>query len=397
MKKQTTNYSFACMRIVMVALFVTLSSLYTRAIDATLYVGESIFLENPSTPGSIDAIAWYSDHNNNIYISEKSGGALVRVDQYFSDIATIEYQYGYTYYIGSSRYHGTGHGYFEITCRKSQTQLNLTEVVLAPGETATLSYTNSSGYKVPFPYFKTDDKKVAMVNDGEWDVEESVTVNAVSPGTCAITFYGNTGGTNPTCKVTVRDIPATAIRFNPNKLNIRMGKTGRFSVEFTPSKSTSTLIWSSDNEGVASINKNSGTIKGVSEGQATITAVTSNGLTATGVVTIVPIPNAVSLPSTIEMTLGFSKQIVPTFVPANAETTCRWVVENNNIAKVDAAGNIKAIDIGITTITVTTDNGKKATAQLIVKAPEEGLDIRSVTTRVQKAKQLINKTINEIK
>ena len=379
-------------------LLLIISGAFTaRAVDGSFYVGEPFDLDNPSTPGIIDAIAWYSDRNNDISIRKNSGGASVVITQYFSGTATIECQYGYTYYSGGSRRHGTGHGYFTVTCRPSTVTLNKKEITIAPGETATLSYTNSSGFKVPNPYYKTDDPDVATVEDGTWSAEQSVSVKGEKPGTCTITFYPKCGGDNPTCKVTVRDIPATGIKLNQDTLYLREGKRGSFRVVLTPSDASSSVKWTSSNESVAKVNSSSGSIEAVSEGSATITATTNNGLSATGIVTVVPAPREVHLPNVIKVTLGYYAKVTPTLTPVHSTATYRWTIEDKTVATVDSNGNIRGLTIGSTTVTVKTDNGKETSAKVEVVAPREGLDIRNVTSRVKTFRDLINRTIKQIK
>lgn len=367
------------------------------AIDGSFYVGEPFYLDNPSVSGIIDAIAWYSDRPNNIGISKRSGGASVVINEYFSGTSTIECQYGYTYYVGTTKTHSTGHAYFQVSCRSSNATLSNTDVYLSPGEKFTLSYTNSSGFKIPEPYFKVNDPTVATVDDGEWSTQQSVTIKAVRPGSCTITFYPKNGGSNPVCNVTVRNIPATSIKLSPKKIRIRVGKSGSFRVETTPTGATNAVTWSSNDNSVASINEKSGSISGVSIGNTTVTATTDNGLRATGEVEIVPVPEAITLPETIQITQGFSTKLTPTPIPVNAEATYKWSSADKTIVTVDSGGNVKGLNLGHTTLTITTDNGKSCTTEVTVVAPQEGLDIRNISARVQYAKKIIDKTLQQIK
>lgn len=382
-------------KLILVAILVIADCFSSGAVDGTFYVGEPFRLSNPATPGHIDAIAWYSDKSDYISIDKDSSGASIVITQYFSGTATIECQYGYTYYVGTHREHGIGHGYYTVSCRKSTARLNKTEMEIAPGETFTLSYTNSSGYKLLDAFYSTDDAEVATVDNREFSGEQSVTVKGIHPGTCTITFCANSGEDNPTCTVKVCDIPATAIELSPDTLYLREDKRGSFSVRRTPSGATSPITWESDNESVAKVNSSSGSIQGVSEGLATITATTDNGLVAKGVVKIVPAPTAVTLPQTVTVTLGFNTKIYPTLTPAVSSATYRWSVEDRSVATVDAAGNIFGISAGTTTITVKTDNNLQASATLKVVEPEEGLDVRNVTIKVRAVKNLIRTAVNQ--
>ena len=64
-----------------------------------------------------------------------------------------------------------------------------------------------------------------------------------------------------------------------------------------------------------------------------------------------------------------------TILPQNAQTKLTWEVADKKICTTDTNGNVTAKSVGKTTITVTTDNGKKAVCQVEVKK-KSGFDLQ---------------------
>lgn len=361
----------------------------------SLYVGQSCWLDGPDYSGIMDAISWYSDHNNEISISGNASGANVIIQSYFSGTATIECQYAYHYYVGSKRQNMTGHLRWTVSCLKSTTTLTQTTLVLAPGETATLAIkSNSSGYKVPFPVWTVEDQKIATVDDSyrTYGVE-SITVKGVNPGATTITLGAGTGGENPTCKVMVKDIPATGLKLNPEKLTLSAGKKGSFTTIFTPSNASSSITWSINNESVASISNN-GLVTAVKEGTAIVKATTENGIVATGTVEVLPVPESVSLIDPGIIYVGYSRTLEPQVFPTNSVTTFKWISSNKSIATVDSNGSIRGVSPGRTTITVSTDNGKSASIDVMVEEISEDLNYLKTSSRIKVITEVLTTTLN---
>ena len=96
--------------------------------------------------------------------------------------------------------------------------------------------------------------------------------------------------TNPsplTITITKPTVPATGISIEPNSATVERGKTTQLTATLTPSNSTDTVEWSSDNEDIATVDEN-GLVTGVKEGEAIITAKVkdNDNLSATCTVTV---------------------------------------------------------------------------------------------------------------
>ena len=74
-------------------------------------------------------------------------------------------------------------------------------------------------------------------------------------------------------------------------------------------------------------------------------------------------------PSSLSLTVGNSKQLSATVSPSNAtDKTVSWKSSDPSVATVSSTGLVKAVKAGSATITVSSANGKSATASVVVKA-----------------------------
>lgn len=361
------------------------------------YVGEEVYLNAPSVIGTMDVASWScSNIQTGVYVSGDKYGGKFSFNRYFAGKAEIVCRYGYTYYIGTQKKHEIGTAYYYITCKPSRAILNKSTCTLNLGESVELTYNNSSGYKLPGCFWKTSDKNVATVDGREYTYwVESVTVTAVSEGECTITFDGFSGEKASTCTIIVKAIPPTEITVSPNSLVLQEGKSGKFSYKLMPADAHSKVTWSSSNENVAKVSAN-GTVTAIGAGEAQITATTSNGLSAHGAVEVSPLPQQVSIGSKAEIALGYSLQLVPTMTPSNAISTYTWETSASDVVDVDPSGKVKAKRIGTATITVTTENDKKASCTITVKQPTDGMEYRNAEARIKTIKHLIKTSVNNL-
>lgn len=367
------------MLICMLILLIQAQELYAQA----AYVGESIYLPAPSVPGTIGGAAWYAKDNSDcVSISGNHYGATVSINAYFSGITTIACKYAYSYYIGSKKQYGNGTKYYSISCKASQVTLNKTEIVLKPGQEYELTYTNQSGFTLPHAYWSTSNNAIANFNGREWIAgQQQVTITAVDVGESVITCEGHVGTAAPSCIVKVQATPPTNLSLTPERLTLQEGKCDRFSYTLYPSDAYAKVSWSSSDESISKIDSN-GLVTAICEGEAQILATTDNGLSTCGIVEVIPQPRQISLPNTLQMTIGYTIRLEPVLTPDNALTTYKWESADPRVAIIDDAGNVKGKSSGTTTISVTTANGKTASCHVTIKEPSEGMDYRNTGVRI---------------
>lgn len=163
----------------------------------------------------------------------------------------------------------------------------------------------------------------------------------------------------------------TGVTLNKTTDTINVGATDTLTANVAPSDaSNKTITWSSSNPAVASVNT-SGTVTGVSAGNATITASTFNGKTATCAVTVKNVdPISVSLNKTTDtIGVGSTDTLNATINPANAtDKTITWTSSDETVATVSQSGLVTGKSIGAATITAATTNGKTAACAVTVTA-----------------------------
>lgn len=143
--------------------------------------------------------------------------------------------------------------------------------------TATISPANASNKTLSW---SSTDESVATV-DGTGKVTAH---NAGQTKIKASSTDGSDKFSNE-CTVTVTDIQVTSIDLSKTSLTMKTNQSETITATVNPSTATDkTITWSSNNESVAAVSN--GTISSHSEGEATITATTSNGVNASCVVTV---------------------------------------------------------------------------------------------------------------
>ena len=137
-----------------------------------------------------------------------------------------------------------------------------------------------------------DDAEVKTVTWSSSDstiasVDENGKVKALKRGTATITVTTTDGGYTATCTIKVityvpdnPDIPVSGIALNQAELTLDEGQTATLTATVTPSNAThKNVTWSSSDTNVVTVDAQ-GKVTAIKAGEATVTARTSNNLTA---------------------------------------------------------------------------------------------------------------------
>ena len=251
----------------------------------------------------------------------------------------------------------------------SNVKLNKESLSLLKGTSetlkATVEYTGSVNKTITW---KSSNNNVATV-------DSNGKVTGISAGVAIITATSS-NGKSVSCKVTITN-PVAIDRVSLNQPTITIGKGGstKLTVTISPSNATNKAItWKSSNNSVATVD-NSGNIKGISIGEATITVTSNNGKMATCTVKVTePIQvTGISLNKTnVSIVEGTSVTLTATISPNNATNNkVTWTSGNNNIAKVDENGKVTGINVGEVIIAATSSNGRQA--KCVVKVTRQAV------------------------
>lgn len=161
-------------------------------------------------------------------------------------------------------------------------------------------------------------------------------------------------------------VAVSSIKLNKTKVTLKMGNALTLKATIKPANATKTKVkWASSKATIAKVSSK-GKVTPVKPGTATITATASNGKTAKCVVTVVRHPSKISLEKKATIYVGSILTLKPKLQPSDSVKTLKWKSSNPKVAKV-SKGEITALKTGVTTITATTVNGKKATCTVTVK------------------------------
>lgn len=135
------------------------------------------------------------------------------------------------------------------------------------------------------------------------------------------------------------------------------------------------MTWESSDEDIVSVSSNTGAtnwsakIKAVASGKATITFDPVIGPPKTCIVNVAYIaPQSATLtPNPLNVTVGKTQRLDISYSPEGASAKkVTWESSNNDIATVSSNGVVKGITEGKAIVTATTDNGIKATVDVVV-------------------------------
>lgn len=374
-------------------LIIMLSSSSKLYAQKTMWVGETYKCDATSAVmGLTSDVSWTTSGG---YLSLSGSGFYrnVTVTQYFSGSATVKCSWKYRLYSGDTWKSQSRS--WTIRCNENPVSISPTNLTLAPGETAYVSYSHkySNSYtSAANAYFTSRNTSIATVSS-------SGLVTAINPGTTYINVYSkiSNAANAPYCIVTVKKSTPTGVSLPPS-LSLIIGESKKLTPIVTPSGASTSFSWSSENNDIATVNS-SGIITGVKVGTTKIKVTTDVGdYTAYCNITVkeppVP-PTRIAIQSTINLYKGFAYTLIPTLQPDNAETTYTWKSDNTNIATVNITGKITAKEVGTATITVTTKNNLKATCEVTVLELPANISGNVINSKIAIIENLVNKTFNK--
>lgn len=189
--------------------------------------------------------------------------------------------------------------------------------------------------------------------------EETGTGAETNPGEGTGTGTGTSEGSEPES--------ITGITLNMTSVTLAKGKTTTLKATVTPENvSDKALIWKSSKTAVATVEQ-SGKVKAVGKGTATITVTTADGSLSASCKVTVNIPSTKVKLNTkkVYVVKGKSVNVKAIMTPFDSTDKVTWSTSNKKVATVKN-GKIKAKKTGTAKITAKTTSGKKATLKVYV-------------------------------
>ena len=220
-------------------------------------------------------------------------------------------------------------------------------------------------------------------------------VSGLKNGTATVT--ATVKGLSKGLKVTLKFVPQVqsgSLKISGSN-TVAINKTLKLTASFNqnPQPANKKLTWSSSAPGIVSVNTN-GVVKGVSNGQAKITACSVEKKSVCSSLTIKAYPTVTKLTildrdnglRTIDIgTRGYSYQkltykLAGSITPYGASQSVTWKSSNTSVATVSQSGVVTGLKPGTATITVTANAGSKksASVKITVKSTVQpgGLNIQ---------------------
>ena len=209
-------------------------------------------------------------------------------------------------------------------------------------------------------------------------VSETGFVTGISNGTVTITAKAENGVAG-TSTIIVQTSP-TGMNLNAISAVLDRSKVPELQLEvvsFMPETANvgTNVTWVSSDTSVATVDE-TGYVKGIKNGNATITATTENGITAECRIVVVTTITAISVdPDRLVIKPGETATIIAHIKPDDGTCTedVIWTSSNTGVAKVSSSGNnqttctVTSIGSGEVTITAKNTDGKiKSTCKVVV-------------------------------
>lgn len=158
----------------------------------------------------------------------------------------------------------------------------------------------------------------------------------------------------------------TGITLNKSALSLTEGETESLVAAIAPENADKTVSWTSSDATVASVS-DEGNVTAKKAGNATITATTTNGLTAKCEVTVksaVVLATSIAIDkATFSAEEGTEFTLLATILPENVTNkTVKWESSDPTVVTVSQNGVAKVIAKGTATITVSTTDGTNLSA-----------------------------------
>ncbi len=180
------------------------------------------------------------------------------------------------------------------------------------------------------------------------------------------------------------DVPAIDISATSNAetTQLVLGVKEKYALDVQTIGGGKKVKFKSSKTAVATVTSK-GVIKGVKKGRAKITCTVGGKTVAVYAVQVLPAPEKVTL-SASTLSLGVKQGVTLTpSIPNGTHAAFTWSSKDATIAAVSQEGQISGKKVGTTTVTVKTQNGKKASVKVTVKKAPGKVTLDRITASLQ--------------
>lgn len=245
----------------------------------------------------------------------------------------------------------------------------------------------------------TTNKKITWTSSTESvaTVDANGIITAIAPGTTTIT--ASIDGKTATCTVKVL-VPINSFTVNQSEVTLSKNDSNNNTTELKVvigpdnAEEDKTVTWSSADETIATVEKNTGKVKAIGAGETVITGTLKNGMKVTTKVYVNVITENMEYSAEEIINIGESKKVVAKITPTDSTEGITYTSNNDSIAKVDNDGTIHAIAKGTAIITATSGAISK-NCTVTVNVPIISIKLNQSDTTLNKGQSLaLNPVIN---
>lgn len=213
---------------------------------------------------------------------------------------------------------------------------------------------------------------------GKWDKNIKMGDHVSAIGLASEDPEGHRLRVRNTSEIVKVKTPVTGVILDVTETSLNQGENMQLTASVNPADATYKEVeWSSSNPWVASVDQN-GKVTAVDGGEAVITVRTiDGGYEAHCIINVkVPVRGVELNRESITLRRGQSEVLTAVILPVNATNkNLVWSVENPEIASVDKDGRVTGLSIGVTKVTVKTEDGGYVDSceVVVVKVPVSGI------------------------
>ncbi|MCI2048146.1 MAG: leucine-rich repeat protein [Lachnospiraceae bacterium] len=191
-------------------------------------------------------------------------------------------------------------------------------------------------------------RALASIGNDTFSYPGKMTIHGIS-GT-----YAQTYANLKSIKFIDTSVPVTSVTVTPTLTTLFQDKTIHLSLSVQPANMTDSIVWTSSNETVATVDT-SGTVSGKSAGTATITATVGSRKATCKVTVVKPVTYIYIKADKNALTVGETLQLHGYYSPSDASSNIAyWSTDNAAVVKIDRnSGLAVAVGAGTAVITIT--------------------------------------------
>ena len=245
-------------------------------------------------------------------------------------------------------------------------KLSKSEVTIGVGEIVDLYSTINEGSASNTRKYTSSDSSIAEIIPTSWNCK----FKAKKPGTTYINVRTHNGKTAK-CKVTVKPAP-TKVSVTKTQITMGVGEKASLGSNINAGSCSTKRTYRTSNSSIVKMTKTNwvGEFTAVKPGTAWVTVRTHNGKEASCKITVKPAPTNVYMnKKTITLKVGQTGSVSSYLNSGAASSTRTYKTYDSNVLKMTKTnweGQFKALNPGVTYVSVMTHNGKKAYCKVVV-------------------------------